>query len=496
MRACPERAVGIPRRESKGVLRLGVKRQGLVARLVLAGVLVTLAAGSVQAQVPSGGERDPRARGPYRGLFGGNAADPNSRQSLDLYAGLFGGYDDDVTGAQGQGGAGGGGTSPGDPRAQASSDYLGGSLRLQYRRSIVDRLSFSANAGANSSYYRDLDDLLATSYNAGAALNWAINNRTRLSLTQSFQFSPFFSFAVFPIPGVADLVDVAPVPGFDTRVVRQDNYGYGTSLSFSRQTTRRSTFSADANYQRTDFAQGGDFDYQDAQNWGAGARWSYSLSRSASARLGYAYRTGNYAVRREDAGGEDPAIHTLDVGIDYAKALSFSRNTRLSFSTGTAAFRSVGQQVDASADGDFRFTVIGNARLTHALGQSWVAALTYNRDLQLVNGFSEPFLTDAVVASIGGFLGPRVRLTLATGVNWGDYGYGLEVDADRRRTRTAYVTPALQFALTSYLAVEASYFYYRYRFDEGAAVLPDGFLPRYERQGFRVGLSTWVPLLR
>lgn len=454
--------------------------------------VATLVAGSARAQVPSGAPRDPRGVGPYRGLFGGNAADPNSRQALDLFAGLFGGYDDDVTSA-GQGGGTGG--AAGDPRAQASSSYLGGSARLQYRRTIVDRLSFSASGGASSAYYADLDDLIATSYDAGAALNWSINTRTSLAVSQSFRFSPFFSFAVFPVPGVPDLADVVPVPGFDTRVVRQDNFGYGASASFSRRTTLRSTFSAEASYDRTDFAQGGDFDYQDAQNWGAGARWSHALTQHASARVGYFYRTGNYAVRR-DEGGADLAIHTLDLGIDYARALSFSRRTRFSFGTGTAAYRSTGDRVGGAARDGFQFTVIGNARLTHAIGQSWGAALTYDRNLRLVNGFREPFLTDAVAANVGGFLGSRTRLSLTTGVNWGDYGFGLEVAADRRRTRTEYVTPGLQFALTSWLAMEAGYFYYRYRFDEGAAVLPEGFRPRFERQGFRVGLATWLPLLR
>jgi hypothetical protein len=82
-----------------------------------------------------------------------------------------------------------------------------------------------------------------------------------------------------------------------------------------------------------------------------------------------------------------------------------------------------------------------------------------------------------------------------SGVNWGDYGYGYSEPVDRR-TRTIYVTPAIQYALTANLAAQASYFYYWYEFDEGALPLPPGFSPRNERQGFRVSLTTWIPLLR
>ncbi len=46
-----------------------------------------------------------RPERPYRGLFGGNAADPNSRQNLDLTVSFYGAYDDNVLAGRGQGGA-------------------------------------------------------------------------------------------------------------------------------------------------------------------------------------------------------------------------------------------------------------------------------------------------------------------------------------------------------------------------------------------------------
>jgi hypothetical protein len=37
--------------------------------------------------------------------------------------------------------------------------------------------------------------------------------------------------------------------------------------------------------------------------------------------------------------------------------------------------------------------------------------------------------------------------------------------------------------------------HYRYRFD-GRVALPPGVPPSFNRQGFRVGLMTWVPMIR
>lgn len=449
-------------------------------RPVLLAVLATLVAGSAWAQ-PQAPPQDPRAVGPYRGLFGGNALDPNSRDQLDFTLSLFGGYDDNVT--ANDGGSGGFG---GDPRAQASSSYGGASAALRYARNIFERVSFQAGANASSSYYADLDSLIATSYGANAALNWRINNRTGFNLAQTFSFSPFFAYAFFPVPGIVEGVDSYEV-GYDARVLRQDNVAYATTMSFSRNLTKRSTFSVSGNWQRTDFTGESAVRYRDHQYYGAGAQWTYRLTEHASARLGYGYYTGDYG----SAGERRLETHNIDVGIDYNRSLSFSRRTRLAFGTGTVAYASQRPGTDVTSE-EFQFTVIGDARLSHEIGRSWVASAGYNRGVRLMQGFTEPFITDAATFTLGGFLGPRSRLSLVGGVNWGNYGTTAET---QRSTRVAYVTPSFQFALLRSLALQASYFYYHYRFDEGGAPLPLGFLPEYSRQGFRVGLSLWVPLL-
>ena len=53
-----------------------------------------------------------------------------------------------------------------------------------------------------------------------------------------------------------------------------------------------------------------------------------------------------------------------------------------------------------------------------------------------------------------------------------------------------------QVRLDRDLALQGSYFYYRYKFDEGRRPLPEGIVDRQARQGVRVGLSVWLPLMR
>jgi hypothetical protein len=58
------------------------------------------------------------------------------------------------------------------------------------------------------------------------------------------------------------------------------------------------------------------------------------------------------------------------------------------------------------------------------------------------------------------------------------------------------VSPALQVAITEFMALQGSYFYYQSEFDPGSAPLPEGLDATRSRQGVKVGLTFWVPLIR
>jgi hypothetical protein len=99
-------------------------------------------------------------------------------------------------------------------------------------------------------------------------------------------------------------------------------------VTFNRELSRRTAFYAGYNFTQGDTAYGnGRFTSQGAN---AGVRWS--LTRNLGLRTGYGYQTATYGVDARTLG-----YHNIDVGVDYNKALSFSRRTTLSFGTGTSA---------------------------------------------------------------------------------------------------------------------------------------------------------------
>jgi hypothetical protein len=90
---------------------------------------------------------------------------------------------------------------------------------------------------------------------------------------------------------------------------------------------------------------------------------------------------------------------------------------------------------------------------------------------------------------LGGLITRRVDASL--GVQWRSAAIGL----DERNFRSTAGYAQLRAALGSNLAAYASYYYLIHDFNAGVA-LPSGVVRELERQGFRVGLSTWLPLWR
>jgi hypothetical protein len=76
-----------------------------------------------------------------------------------------------------------------------------------------------------------------------------------------------------------------------------------------------------------------------------------------------------------------------------------TRRTKLSFGTGLV---SVSDQT--STRHTTRHTAIGNAQLTRELGRTWLATLTYDRDVSFVDTFQQPVISDGVSVGLGGLV--------------------------------------------------------------------------------------------
>lgn len=436
-------------------------------------VVVCLAAAPAAAQRP-------RPDRPYRGLFGGNGADPTSNQQFDLNVSLFGAYDDNVLAGRS--------TSDLDPRFQKSGGYGGSTVSLDYTRK-AGRASVDFSGGTSYRYYPSIKELNGFNTFASVGLTVKLTPKTDFSASESVSYSPFYSIGGFPGLSTAAPGDVAPIVP-DYPLLEDSALFAASSASIAHRLTARSSLSADYVFSYVDYRNRN----QPFRNWGAGGQFSYRLSSRATAHLGYHYRRGTYGLY---VGHRPIEGHDVDGGVDYQRQLSFSRRTTFGFSTGSSIYRSFAppgtSAVVPVTDWQYQthYMVTGNAHLNRQIGRSWNARLDYRRGLQFVQGFPDPFFSDTVSASAGGYLGTRSMLTFNAAYSTGDVGIAI----GGRGYNTYTGVASYQFGLTRWLALFADYNYYHYVFDP-TVPLPAGMSRGLDRRSVRGGLNLWVPLLR
>jgi hypothetical protein len=371
-----------------------------------------------------------------------------------------------------------------DTRGDSTSGPLaGGTVGLVYRYD-GRRFDFGTNIDTSARYYPQQQDLTSGAYYGGIGMNIDLTRRTRLGLNQTIGYQPFYQLSLFPSLQDPILGGVLVPSNLDYVASRSSGWIYDSSVSLDRQLGRRSQVSgfyrrsvSDFDVSTTSGSPAFDVDYQ----YG-GFRFTRDLARGIALRVGYAYRTGNFA--NAEGGPDDTAeAHEIDLGVNYARQLSFSRRTTFSFSTGSTLFEVQGRR---------NFTIVGDAALRHQFGRNWLSSIAYNRGVGFITNFSGPLLSDNVSARLDGLLGQRVMLSLNGGLSAGRVGYGADEEALSRFT-TYTGSATMQYAFTANLASFVQYAYFYYDFPRSPD-LPVGGV--FDRNSVRVGLSLSVPLLR
>jgi hypothetical protein len=406
-------------------------------------------------------------------LFGGAEARGVREGGLALSVLLFGGYDDAVLADQ----------ASDTPRAASTADGFSSGLGvgLLYARP-GDRAAVRAWANTAFRYYPGFDDLANTYTQIGLSISAPLNRRLSIYVNPHADYSPRYSLRLFPLPlpvdpepgsAVSDATE-ASAPDVDYSVIRNQIYTYGGNVGADISVTDRSSLALNYAYSKRD----SDFALTDMEIQDAGLSYDYLFKRNASLVLGYSFQEGTHRSRGLTLTTQ---AQSINIGVNYMKPLTRTRRTFMRFHTGSVVTDSVsGRHLKA----------IGSASLVHQMGRTWTGQVQYRRDLRYVDGFDRPIFADTVSTAWSGLLARRMELAATAGYFNGTAG--VNVNAQRFDSYSAFAR--LRRSLTRTLAAYAEYYYYYYNFDEGA-VRPVGLPARFDRNGVRVGLALWIPLI-
>jgi hypothetical protein len=266
------------------------------------------------------------------------------------------------------------------------------------------------------------------------------------------------------------------------------SYSYGTTTAFSHGLTRRGTLQVSADVAKTDFVHHIE-GRADMLAYGVRVEFLRNVQRRTAARFAYHFRGGDSGF----ALGASTVEHGVEVGFQTERLLSATRRATFSITLGPSMVK-VPAVAFGALDSTPRLTdaelyrVSGSAVASYQFGRTWQARASYSRGLEYVPGLRTPVLMGGVSTSVDGFLSRRVDVSLS-----GNYSDG----SSAVRAASGYTTytgnARLRVAVTRNWAVYSEYLYYYYDFS-GTALLP-GLPPRLERNGARVGLTLWMPVI-
>lgn len=431
-------------------------------RLLSVAVAAFVAAGAHAAAQSAHPERPER---PYRGLFGSGVG--NTEQLLTLSASAGGGYDDNVLAN-----AGGGTSGSIDPRQSRSGSFgqMVGALSYSLRR---EKFQMGSSLSSSYRYYDSLPTNWMGAYTASVGASAQVTAGTTIQASQSVTHQPFLSLA--PFPSVEDpALGLSTVPRLDLGVRRQDGFRYGTMAGLTQSVSRRGAVTLSFARNTSDLT-GTDRDL--ALTTGRGL-YTQGLTRGLGLRLGYGLTSGRFST---SGGGRRVQTRTLDAGLDFRRALSFSRRTMLTFGTGSSAI----------VDGNRAFyRLIGDARLIREIGRTWSATLAYDRHVGFLETFADPFFADAGTLALGGSVSRRVQFASSASASTGQVG----LTGTSRAFDTYRGALGFTYGLTRNLGLALDYSYYRYAF-HADVVLPDRVPRDMNRQSVTASLQLWAPLV-
>jgi hypothetical protein len=441
-------------------------------RILTLGAIVCLLPSPSSAQTAGGTEQPAtptpfnigapsRPARPYRGVFGAPAG--NQVAPLTLEGSLGGGLSGNPVAEQRIGVPAGAGAATGGSGAGS------GSANLVYSWTTA-RMGVNASNVVFADYYPKLsENNLLLKDIASAAVYFVPARATRVTVTETFKNLPEFS--------LTDLHEAefgALLPPNQDFAMSVDRYTrYGTTVDVTQKLSNRTRVDASAGWARGMI---------NARAWTIllmSGTLTHNIGKGLAAYGGYQYG----GQRDEGASGTSvrESHPRINAGIDFNRALSFSRRTTLSFSTGTAG-------VHDRSDGSTTYHLVGGVHLSRELGRSWTAGVLFGRDIRYIEVLSEPLFADSLGVVVSGSFSRRLEVKSVLSASTGHLGV-----AAGRGFDTYAGTVQLSMAMTRYLAFGADYLYARV--SSGFEAVPADALRRLSQQSVRGYLKIWAPLI-
>jgi hypothetical protein len=346
-----------------------------------------------------------------------------------------------------------------------------------------DRSSIDLRGQTTTTYFPSLGRRLTT-VGVTANVQKQIGARTRLAATPSASYAPYWGLDFFgPLAGAGTVQPLSAQPsGLNSAVVSSPTYRTALDASVFQQISSRTTLVFRGSTQRIELPDRN----SKISNQRFGGRLTHALSSQVALNLGYAYWKADYTGTGTGAPLDG---HDLDIGANYHKALSFSRNTTFTFGTGSTLFsRGANNASPTQTQDHVDFHMRVDAALDHQIGRTWSARLGYRRRWVFVEGFADPFFVDDVTANVGGMVNGRTTLAASLSYLKGTVGQGTQGS----RHRSYGGSTVLRMTLNRSLAAFGQYQYYRFNFSN-SAVLPSGFPGFFARNAVRGGLMLVFP---
>lgn len=468
----------------------------VVARLLLGAAMLGTMTGQALAQMGGAGGAAPPPRSPA--VFGGAQRPVPGENNVFVSVSGFGGYDTNILAGDG-GVGGGGGVGVGlVSTEQTDSTFVGTSANLTWQQQRR-RVSYFGNVGGQYRTFFDIDDFDLQAYDALGGFTAQVSPRGTFSAAANVGVQPFYQFGVLGGLGIQSGGIQTPGTGAaftpDFQGAREQVLRYGAQAGYAYRLGERTTFSADISRQgfrplNTAADQAG---LLSLGSTFAGARIQRRLTTNLGARVGYGYGYFDRVSQRSDGESARVGFHNLDVGLDYARALTIARRTTFSFGTGTNIVRGAGVGGVGQPLGESRtlVTVSGFAALQREFLRTWGASLNYTRGTSYFEGVNRFGIFDTASASVSGLFTDRLDAGASVSYTTG----GLQFGTNERIANTS-AGAQLRYALSSNVAAFAAYTYSH--FDLPLQFQPIGLDTafRRDRQGVRVGVSVFVDLLR